>query len=361
MKIFFVCDSRDYHTIDWCVTVKNIAKGHPVDIISDVIPVKKNGYDVSGIEVIPLINIARFIRGNSRWIDLLRNAIKLMVVPLQALKLRRIFKQNPNDVFHAHSMYYVFLCWMAGIRYIATPMGSDVLVRPFKSRSYKFFTKHSLKHAHIITVDSVKLQKTIMMLCNRDSLVIQNGIDVPEIQSFNRNQERTLVTSIRGFYELYQIEDILKARNRSNPAIGIDFVYPYFEKDYLAKIFAMSIPEDRNLGRLSKENLYDQLYKSKLVISIPYSDSSPRSVYEAIFSGCAVAVTDLEWIDDLPPCMVERLFKVDLQQADWFNQAIEFADLLREKPYVPSNEAIATYDQYTSMRNVCENVYKIKT
>ncbi|MFA6260101.1 MAG: glycosyltransferase [Bacteroidia bacterium] len=360
MKIFFVCDSRDYHTIDWCVTVRSIVIGHEVAIISDVIP-EKNGDNELGIEIIPLINIARFINGNSRWIDLLRNAIKLMVVPLQALKLRKIFKQNPNDVFHAHSMYYVFLCWMAGIRYIATPMGSDVLVRPFKSKTYKFFTRHSLKHAHIITVDSVKLQKTIKTLCNRDSLVIQNGVDVPEIQSFNKMQNRTQITSIRGFYELYQIEDILKARNANNASNGIDFVYPYFEKDYLAKMLTLSIPSDRNLGRLTKEQLYDQLYKSKLVISIPYSDSSPRSVYEAIFCGCAVAVTNLEWIDDLPPCMVERLFKVDLQQADWFDKALKFADLLKEKPYVPTQQAISMYDQYTSMKNVCETVYKITT
>ena len=36
-------------------------------------------------------------------------------------------KKYPNSIFHAHSMYYIFLCWAARIKAIATPMGSDVL------------------------------------------------------------------------------------------------------------------------------------------------------------------------------------------------------------------------------------------
>ena len=50
---------------------------------------------------------------------------------------------------------------------------------------------------------------------------------------------------------------------------------------------------------LNSEDFLSILYNSKIVISIPKSDSSPRSVYEALILGCTIFVTNLEcfnWI-----------------------------------------------------------------
>ena len=55
-------------------------------------------------------------------------------------------------------------------------------------------------------------------------------------------------------------------------------------------------------SRLSKKEFYKSIFESKLAISIPSSDSSPRSVYESIILGTHVFATKLEcldWLNDL--------------------------------------------------------------
>jgi len=89
--------------------------------------------------------------------------------------------------------------------------------------------------------------------------------------------------------------------------LSLTFFFPFSEEGYVNKINSLLKQDDKILGRLpEKRDVYRLLSKSKLVISIPLSDSSPRSVYESIFCGCAVAVTYNPWIDNLPSCMKKK-------------------------------------------------------
>ena len=54
------------------------------------------------------------------------------------------------------------------------------------------------------------------------------------------------------------------------------------------------------LPRLNKDQFLNCLLNSKLVISIPESDSSPRSVYESIALGCKIFVSNISCFDWLP-------------------------------------------------------------
>ena len=68
--------------------------------------------------------------------------------------------------------------------------------------------------------------------------------------------------------------------------------YPFAEKNYKSKINNYLKCSDSDLGRIEKKiDLYKILNSTVLAISIPESDSSPRSVYEAIFCGCAIATS----------------------------------------------------------------------
>ena len=81
---------------------------------------------------------------------------------------------------------------------------------------------------------------------------------------------------------------------------------------------------DKDLGRIEKKiDLYKILNSTILAISIPESDSSPRSVYEAIFCGCAIATTYNQWIKSLPKCMKNRIIIVDLDNQDWLKVALK--------------------------------------
>lgn len=362
-SLFFVCDSRDYHAMDWFHQVKEIAGSFPVSVATDISSVAGDSDSLlhEGDNVVLLFDIEKFLFSKqSKFSDIWRNAIKLFFTPMQINRLRKLGKSSQGILFHAHSMYYIFICWLAGVKFIATPMGSDVLVRPFESRLYRYMTKKALRAASIITADSIRMQSVIRDLVDREAKVIQNGIDVRGISKYLTSEvTRNEISSIRGFYENYQIHKIMDARAYTNEKDSITFIYPFYDENYREVIRKKMIKEDKDWGRLDKEGLYRLLAKSFLIISIPESDSSPRSVYEAIFCGCAVVVSYSPWLDSLPECMKMRIIVADLEDNLWLQKAIDRAGEIVAVPYVASKQALLEYDQYETMKTVCENIYKI--
>ena len=360
-KIIFVCDSRDYHAMDWYHTVKEICNTEHVIVATDIVDYTNHNLVLKDDNVVKLFNINQFLfNRQSRLLDFWRNTVKLASTFIQVYKLKKLSKLYPNSIFHAHSMYYIFLCWLARLKFIATPMGSDVLVRPDQSVIYKFMTCHALKFAYIITVDSVSMKNKVFELSGKESIIIQNGIDVRLINTYiNRSFVRNNIVSIRGFYSNYQIDRIIESRYLSKLDIGISFVYPFFDINYRDQILKKFTNLDRDLGRLAKNELYTLLASSFLILSIPESDSSPRSVYEAIFSGACVAASYSEWINTLPRCMKERVIVVDLNNPTWLFNAIKDAEIISKTPYIPTHKALVEYDQYESMKKVCKDIYNI--
>jgi hypothetical protein len=360
-KIIFVCDSRDYHAMDWYHTVKEICNTEHVIVATDIVDYTNHNLVLKDDNVVKLFNINQFLfNRQSRLLDFWRNTVKLASTFIQVYKLKKLSKLHPNSIFHAHSMYYIFLCWLARLKFIATPMGSDVLVRPDQSVLYKFMTCHALKFAYIITVDSVSMKNKVFELSGKESIIIQNGIDVRLINTYlNRSLVRNNIVSIRGFYSNYQIDRIIESRYLSKLDIGISFVYPFFDINYRDQILKKFANLDKDLGRLDKNDLYTLLASSFLILSIPESDSSPRSVYEAIFSGACVAASYSEWINTLPRCMKERVIVVDLNNPIWLFNAIKDAEIISKTPYIPTHEALVEYDQYESMKKVCKEIYNI--
>jgi len=361
-KLIFVCDSQDYHAMDWFHIVKNLSPNHEIIVVTDIVNACNEVSLISEDDkIIQLFNIQSLLFAKkSKFGDFWRNFIKLIVTPIQIYGLRKLAKKYPQTIFHAHSMYYIFLCWAAKLKFIATPMGSDVLVRPGESKFYKYLTIRSLKAAKVITVDSVNLHNKVYELCRSDSSIVQNGINVEEIATFvSKEIERNLIVSIRGLYPNYQILELLLRRNASQNENHLTFVYPFYEENYREEVRKHFIIGDNDVGRLSKTELYEILGKTLLVVSIPISDSSPRSVYEAIFCGCCVAVTYSGWIDILPQCMTQRIIIVDLNDKDWFDNAVEKAKIITKEKFVPSEDAIRSFDQKESMKNVCREIYKM--
>lgn len=357
--IIILGGARDYHAIDWYRTVKKISNRN-VYFLTDMISAE--GYDViinDTDDVSYLYNIDWLLFSSQTKVgNLWRNFIKVMVLPMQIYYLRMFMKKHPNAVVNAHPMYYMFLCWISKVEYIGTPQGSEILVRPQKSFLYKFFTKKILSSAKAITIDSLSMHKGIKCLSGVNSYIIQNGIDFDILNTFNKDRERKIdVLSIRGMTDLYRIEELIINRNQSKLKPPISFIYPFGEDGYIQKIKNILLAEDELLGRLSKNDMYELLTQSKLVISIPRSDSSPRSVYEAIFLGCCVAVTYNTWIEDIPECMKKRLYIVDLKNISWLDEALEYAEKIVEIKYIPSPEAIDMFDQNVSISKLIDLLY----
>lgn len=357
--ICFVVSARDYHAIDWYRAVKNLCRDRRVFIATDLI--ESEGVERlvdERDEVVHLFNLDHWLLDRqSRFANIWRNFIKLLTVPLVAYRLNQLSKRI-DAIFHAHSMYYIFLCWLSRVKFIATPMGSDVLVRPDKSKFYRLFTIYSLRAADAITVDSTALHEKIWSLCGKGSHIIQNGIDADSTQTFRQGQNsRVKVISIRGMDPNYRILELVQARNSSAKSVGFDFIYPFHEENYLNSVRKLFHVEDCDHGRVGKDIMYQMLGDAYVVFSIPISDSSPRSVYEAIFCGACVVVSYGKWIELLPVCMRSRVVVVDINRQGWFEDALHAAKKICSTPFMPCSDAIQLFDETAAMKMVCRKFY----
>ena len=147
---------------------------------------------------------------------------------------------------------------------------------------------------------------------------------------------------------------MIEARNISSSGSGIHFCCPFFDEGYRNNVVsAMDKSKDLDLGKLDRENFYKALSNSAIAISVPLSDSSPRSVYEAIFFGCVVIVRDNPYVYDLPEGMRDRLVITDCCEG-WFDDCLEQALKKSKQPFQPSKEDLHLFDQSLSVHRVLE-------
>lgn len=351
--------ARDFHAVDWYRSVKKVATSRRVVFLTDMINAEGFNTIVDAddkVQTLFIIDDFLFSHG-SKMSNIWRNLVKLLLVPVQVILLRRFVKKNKDIVLHAHPMYYMFLCWIARVKCGVTPQGSEILIRPNRSKVYRYFVSRSIRAAAFVTVDSVSMQKSVFELSGVNPLIIQNGIDTKLIQSHINNKQRSRICSVRGFTDLYRIDQIFAARNLISQQTPLTLIYPFKEEGYYNDCGASICSYDNDFGSVDKDSFYRLLSETFLTISIPKSDSSPRSVYEAIFAGSCVAAVYNEYMELLPKCMKGRIYIVDLENVFWLSSAIEFAKEETLTPYIPSKQAIIQYDQFESMQSAIDKIY----
>lgn len=360
-SLVFLCGARDFHAMDWYKSAKEMVTDKEVLILTDLIAGEGFKKIVNEKDkVYPLLILDSFLfKSQSSIGDRWRNILKLFVLPLQVLLVKRFNKKHPGAIYHAHSMYYLWLAWLAGIPFVGTPQGSDILVKPYKFRLFKYLSVKAMQAAKAITVDSEKMKNGVRDLSGKEAFIFQNGIDLNTINEFLSKTSvtmRTRILSIRGFTELYRIHLIVAARNNLRIKRPLSFIYPFADKTYFESVKLGA--SDENIGSLSRMEMYRILIQSQLVISIPSSDSSPRSVYEAIFCGAAVAITYHPYYDVLPDCMKQRIMLVDLNDKNWLENAFtKSAEIVKQK-YTASEEALFLFDQRASFQKMNEMFFK---
>lgn len=348
LNIAFLGSGRCFHTFDWYRS-SEILLSRRVPFITDnyegdgLPTLFREGDDTHELLIIDRILSPTASMTGHKW----RNLVKFLAIPLQILLLRRRLSQLGNPFVLAHSTYYAFLASFANVRYAAVPQGSEVLVRP-NSRLYRWLLKRSVKKAQFVTVDSEAMRKTLGAFTDRPIYIIQNGINVCAVQSA-KGRLRDKVISIRAISSNYRILEIIAGRNQSSPDVPLTLTFPFTEADYLELVEQAIDPQDRMRGCVDKSELYELMAQATCVFSVPGSDSSPRSVYEAIFGGAAVALAPAQYIEALPACMRARVVVVDIGEARWFAEAMERAQAIVAKPFHPSEEALDAFDQVNSM------------
>ena len=362
-KLVFLCGARDFHAMDWYFSAKKILPETTVSILTDLIAGENYEKIISDEDNVEnLIIIDKFLfRHQSRMGNIWRNLIKLLLMPIQIFLLKRHSSKNPNALYYAHSMYYLWLACFAKVNFIGTPQGSDVLIKPFRSFFYKYLSVKALRSARFVTVDSKKMHDKCLEISKIKPFIVQNGIDLMEINKKSKSEiyidkTKLSIISIRGITPLYRIKEILHSRNLSSKKTPIKFIYPFHDLEYKSQCKFGQFDED--LGKVTRVEMYKLLKTSNLVISIPSSDSSPRSVYEAIFCNCIVAITNNDYFEMLPECMKKRILIVDIEDVDWFKKAILYADSMNSLNYIPSEEALNMFDQEKCFTNILSLINK---
>jgi hypothetical protein len=355
--LVFLCGARDFHAMDWYRSALKCSRDINIVIVTDLI--EGEGYKrlIDNNDVVHrLLVLDRFLfTGQSRAGDIWRNIVKAILFPFQVILLRRFAIRHKGALYHAHTMYYLWLAWAAGVDYVGIPQGGDILLKPWKSSIYRFLSSAALKAAKAISVDSTIMAENVYKISGVKAIIIQNGIDINTItNSINTNNnidcQRSNITSFRGLTPLYNILNIIDARNASSKyaAHPLTLIYPFYELNYAINVRSSLLHSDRDIGRVDRSEIYSIFLSTFLAISIPYSDSSPRSVYEAIFCGTAVALAYHPFIDALPECMKSRVIIVNLHDLSWFDDAVDAALRITKKPFSPSEEALDLFDQERS-------------
>jgi glycosyltransferase involved in cell wall biosynthesis len=280
----------------------------------------QNGHDVHYIGVMPhdpsLVN-AKFVvpEGVTYHVINSKRKGRLARTLAKARGLIRIVRSLSPDVLHIIDMgYTVYLPFLPRKKVVLEHNGTDILVKPLKSVAWRLFYRFVYRYADAVIQDSVVAQEA-GFACGaprHNNEVIELGIDFsvfsPNIRKGTARErlgfapDDRFVFSPRGFKALYNIETILRSIPMvaaSVPRVRYVFCSPVLPSNdsYRMLIDELGIAGYVTFaGLLDKQNELPFFYAdAEVVLSVPSSDSSPSTVYEALACETSVIVSELPW------------------------------------------------------------------
>ena len=224
--------------------------------------------------------------------------------------IRRVCSQTRPDAVHAHWLcgYAAFAAVARVSPLVAMAWGSDVLgvtgVRRMANRI-------ALRGARVAMADSqALLDRLIELGARRDATVLVNwGVDLtafapangtrPELRDRLGLDGGPVILSPRSLTPVYNAQTIVAAFERVSETLpDAQLVLKHMGADAAAPAFVRH-PRVRLVGHVPYEQMAWYYQAASVCVSIPSSDSSPRSVWEAMACGCPVVVSDLPWVREL--------------------------------------------------------------
>lgn len=236
-------------------------------------------------------------------------------------KIGRFLQRIQPEVVHIHQANSVAFNVIMALKLarlypkiILTAWGSDVLLLPARNFLLRWLVRFNLRNSNLITADAAHALSVIKQLLpvNHKKILhlINFGITLTPFDQELLAQKKDLILSVRLHKNLYNIDQIIHgfitAVNAnlvpSSYQLIVAAVGPETEK---LKLLARNSPcSDRIefVGMLEYEDLVQYYKKAKIMVSIPQSDASASSLFEAMMYGCIPVVSDLpanqEWIRD---------------------------------------------------------------
>lgn len=225
--------------------------------------------------------------------------------------IRRLLREVRPDVVHAHWIPgFAFFATVAGAKPLVTmAWGSDVLRA---DRRRLAAGRYTVRRADLVMTDSDSLLARLRELGAppERTLLINWGVqlDVFSPPTSSRTAVRTrlgldegpTVLSPRSLSEVYNVPTIVAAFER----LGRDREELRLVIKHMGvgerELGALAHPERvRLVGHVPYERMADYYRAADVCVSIASSDSSPRSVWEAMACGTPLVVSDLPWVHEL--------------------------------------------------------------
>ena len=265
---------------------------------------------------------------------------KLISVRRYAREIENVVAESHIDIIHAYSLYsgYVASFINVDVPIIFTPLGSSLIIHAQNNLLYKLMAKRAFSHADIVTNDSLILQtKGYNLGADRQhNYIVQNGVDsrvfYPKANgikaTYGIKQSDTLIFSPRGLDDLYNIDVILASLQiikKQGLSFKCMFSFAFGESSLeKLKILAHKLDVEDDviwLGCLTYDEMAVHYNAADIVVSVPSSDSSPKSVYEAMFCKKPIVVTNLKWSHEI---LHDCILRVEVRSATQLASAIQY-------------------------------------
>ena len=237
--------------------------------------------------------------------------ISVMTKP-QPFWLHGLLRRFRPDVIHANWMPFAALAALAGARpLVAMAWGSDVyLARPAASVANRM----ALRRAdHVLTDSSALAHRLVELGAPRERAGVLNwGVELETFAPAASADERTAlraslglrdaptIISPRGFKSLYNPVVMIDAFKRVRKTLPkAQLVLKHHGEDPPDLGALSGDPGVRVVGEVPYERMADYFRAADVCVSIPDTDSSPRSVWEAMACGSACVLSDLPWVHEL--------------------------------------------------------------
>lgn len=227
-----------------------------------------------------------------------------------AADLAEIAERVAPDLTHAHSLAFGWMAARAELHpLIVSAWASDVFrVRATAKRR----GKTALEEADVVVADSEVLAQAAALLApDAPKAVIANwGVDEERFAPGDRARSRALVglppkgpvvMGIRGLDQSYNPAALLRGfalLKEEAPDALLVLKHPHDEVpvEIGAAIEKLAIEDSvRIAGRVPLDELPDWYRAADVCVSIPSTDSAPRSVWEALATETPVVASDLPW------------------------------------------------------------------
>ena len=222
--------------------------------------------------------------------------------------IRGLDRELRPDVVHAHWLcgYAAFAALAGASPLVAMAWGSDVLRA---NRLRTLAGRIALRRSRIAMADSrALLDRLVELGAPREATVLVNwGVDLDDFSPVDgaRSELRRslglgigpVILSPRSLTPVYNPATILAAFalvTEARPRAELVLKHMGAGAPPVA-----AAPGVRVIGHVPYERMAAYYQAADVCVSIPSSDSSPRSVWEAMACGCPVVVSDLPWVREL--------------------------------------------------------------